>query len=302
MKLQTSLLAGGTALLSGLLLSLSGLHRSDSSSLASRQLWTLLERPKPLAMASPAGVNGVPAPPVQERWRSPLARQCQADRRLQQHLRKRLAHYRQRPPTLRIDPSNYGERHRQDAYGHALDPTPRLVVLHETVYGIGSAINTFLTPHERDEDQVSYHTLIGLDGTIVTVLDPRRRAFGAGFSGFNGQWVVTKPSIGGSVNNFALHVSLETPLDGEDDGDSHSGYTQAQYDSLAVVLADWMERFPIPPGNITTHRYVDLGGERADPRSFTWQALQQRLAALGSLCRPEPGGPGAIGWLAPRQR
>ena len=46
-----------------------------------------------------------------------------------------------------------------------------------------------------------------------------------------------------------------------------------------------MRRYAIPAENITTHRAVDLGGERADPRSFNWQALQQRLQNLGLLCR-----------------
>ncbi len=96
--------------------------------------------------------------------------------------------------------------------------------------------------------------------------------------------MVTNAKLSGSVNNFALHLSLETPLDGEDDGPAHSGYTAAQYDALAVVLADWMDRFAIPPEHITTHRHVDLGLERADPRSFDWQKLQIRLAALGFLC------------------
>jgi N-acetyl-anhydromuramyl-L-alanine amidase AmpD len=90
--------------------------------------------------------------------------------------------------------------------------------------------------------------------------------------------------MAGSVNNFALHLSLETPIDGENDAPRHSGYTSAQYDAMAVVLADWMQRFQIPADHITTHRYVDLGMERADPRSFDWQALQVRLAALGVLC------------------
>jgi N-acetyl-anhydromuramyl-L-alanine amidase AmpD len=88
----------------------------------------------------------------------------------------------------------------------------------------------------------------------------------------------------GSVNNFALHLSLETPLDGEDADSAHSGYSSRQYDALAVVLATWMRRYRIPFEHITTHRHVDLGGERADPRSFDWSALQVRLAALGVLC------------------
>jgi N-acetyl-anhydromuramyl-L-alanine amidase AmpD len=45
-----------------------------------------------------------------------------------------------------------------------------------------------------------------------------------------------------------------------------------------------MRRFKIPPDAITTHRHVDLGLERADPRSFDWGRLQARLAALGMLC------------------
>jgi N-acetyl-anhydromuramyl-L-alanine amidase AmpD len=45
-----------------------------------------------------------------------------------------------------------------------------------------------------------------------------------------------------------------------------------------------MQTFPIPADQITTHRAVDLGGERADPRSFDWSALQSRLGHLGLLC------------------
>lgn len=235
--------------------------------------------------APPAGRRSVPAPPDQPSWRSPLARRCNpGDPRRRRRLQALVAEVRQVPQRVRIDPSNYGRRFERDAFGNRLDPTPRLVVLHETVYGIGSAINTFATPHPRDEDQVSYHTLISTSGQVVQVLDPELRAYGAGNSAFNGQWVVSNPQLGGSVNNFALHLSLETPLDGENDAASHSGYTPAQYDSLAAVLADWMTRFPIGPGQITTHRAIDLGGERADPRSFSWQALEDRLADLGLLC------------------
>ncbi|MFO7629483.1 MAG: peptidoglycan recognition family protein [Prochlorococcaceae cyanobacterium] len=260
-------------------------HRQLRDPGPSRSLIDLLQEVETAPMAPGASQRQAPKPPPQAAWRSPLARQCDGDRALAKRLRQKLVTYRRNAITLNIHPSNYGERFRRDAYGNRLDPTPRLVVLHETVYGIGSAINTFLTRHDADEQQVSYHTLIGLDGTIVPVLDPQKRAFGAGYSGFNGAWAVTKPSIGGSVNNFALHLSLETPLDGENDAPGHSGYSQAQYDSLAVVLADWMERFPIPAEHITTHRYVDLGSERADPRSFAWSELGKRMAALGLLCR-----------------
>ena len=273
------------------LLSLGGLGwllREIASPLAGGSqpsLLELLEEVRQPPAAPPAGRRAVPAPPSHPQWRSPLQRRCAAvDPQRRQRLQALLAQIRTSPARVQIHRTNFGQRFRRDAYGNPVDPTPRLVVLHETVYGIGSAINTFVTPHPRDDDQVSYHALIGGDGAVVQVLDPSLRAFGAGNSAFNGQWVVTNRRVGGSVNNFALHVSLETPIDGEDDAASHSGYTPAQYDALAALLADWMTRFPISADQITTHRAVDLGGERSDPRSFSWRSLEQRLADLGLLC------------------
>lgn len=223
-----------------------------------------------------------PRPPAARNWSTPLRASCPSvPAELRDRLEARLADLDRVATRLRIDPSNYGERYRRDAYGNPVDPTPRLIVLHETVYGLSSAINTFVTPHPRDDDQVSYHTLIGQKGEVVRALDPSQRAFGAGNSAFNGRWVVTNPRVGGSINNFALHLSLETPLDGEDEEQGHSGYTSAQYDAMAVVLADWMRRYSIPVDHITTHRHVDLAAARADPRSFDWSQLQQRLLALG---------------------
>ena len=204
---------------------------------------------------------------------------------MRERLLKRKRSLAQVRKNIPADPSNFGNRFRRNPWGQPLNPDPRVVVLHETVYSLGSAINTFLTPHPRDEDQVSYHTLIGLDGSIVDLVDPLQRAFGAGYSAFFGEWAVTNAKFKGSVNNFALHLSLETPKDGHDNDKRHSGYTQAQYDAMALVLNDWLDRFGFEPAAITTHQHVDLGGERADPRSFSWSDLQIRLAALGKLCR-----------------
>jgi len=232
-----------------------------------------------------------PHPPAARRWQSPMASACESpEPQLVQRLALLVSRLPGRIRSVPTDRTNFAERQGLDAFGNPLDPRPRVVVLHETVYGIESAINTFVTPHSRDEDQVSYHTLIGQDGQVVQVLDPRWRAFGAGHSAFDGEWAITNPQVGGSINNFALHLSLETPLDGENEAPGHSGYTQAQYDAAAVVLAGWMRHFGIPWNRITTHRHVDLGGERADPRSFDWQALQMRLVALGMIpCRPPQG-------------
>lgn len=277
-------MAGASLVASGMVL---WLVRSAGGSPQANGTPSLLDILEEVRQVRPPRPPRRPAPPAPVRvaWASPLPRTCAAvDPRLRDRLRHLLADLPARTQHLRIHPTNYGERQAQDAFGNPLDPTPRLVVLHETVYGLRSAVNTFLTPHPRDDDQVSYHMLIGEKGEIVAAVDPSKRAFGAGNSAFQGQWAVTNPKVGGSVNNFALHLSLETPVDGEDAEGGHSGYSPAQYDALAVVLADWMRRFPISAQAITTHRHVDLAGERADPRSFNWQELQMRLAALGAIC------------------
>ena len=236
--------------------------------------------------AAPMGSS--PQPPLARSWSSPLTRQCSgidpAVRRRLEALLRRESSWR---ATVPIDPTNFGIRHPEDAYGQALDTTPRVVVLHETVYSLNSAVNTFLTPHPRDEDQVSYHTLIGLDGKVLDLVPPTKRAYGAGFSAFLGEWAITNKRFKGSVNNFALHLSLETPSNGANNNSSHHGYTSKQYDAMSLVLSDWIKIFNMPPAAITTHRHVDIGGERSDPRSFNWSELQLRLAALGDLCVAE---------------
>ena len=229
--------------------------------------------------------SSLPLPPKSRSWRSPLARQCSGvDTALRSRLNQLEARSSSWRAFLKIDPTNFGERYDKDAYGRVIDATPRVVVLHETVYSLSSALNTFMTPHLRDEDQVSYHTLVGQDGRVVDLVDPLSRAYGAGYSAFLGEWAITNKRVKGSVNNFALHLSLETPLSGANAYGSHSGYTTQQYDALALVLSGWIRSFNLPPAAITTHRHVDLGGERGDPRSFDWSKLQTRLAALGDLC------------------
>lgn len=186
--------------------------------------------------------------------------------------------YRPREDVRLAHPSNFGERFRTDVYGRPANPD-YIVVIHETVYSAESAVNYFQTPHAKDEDQASYHTLIKRDGTILYVVPPEKRAFGAGnsiFMGPNGpETFRSKRELPPSVNNFAYHVSLETPADGSNENRYHSGYTEAQYQSLAWLLA----RTSIPEYRITTHRQVDRSGSRQDPRSFDANRFLQKLRA-----------------------
>jgi hypothetical protein len=186
---------------------------------------------------------------------------------------KAFQQYKPRYTIIMADGSNYGDRFGTDVNGKKLNNQP-LAVLHETVGSARSAINTFRVPHRQDSQQVSYHALITLDGIIVYLVPPEKRAFGAGNSVFVGksgaEAVQTNPKLPPSVNNFAYHVSLETPLDGQgkySKNKSHSGYTDSQYKSLAWLLAT----SSIPDERITTHQKVDRSGQRFDPRNFDFQ-------------------------------
>lgn len=175
-----------------------------------------------------------------------------------------------------VHPSNYGERFAQNIYGQRVQ-NDWLIVLHETVGSGMSAINHFQTPHPKEEDQASYHALILLDGTIVYLVPPEKRAFGAGNSEFIGikgpETVQTKAQLPPSVNNFAYHIALETPADGQNNTNpTHSGYAEAQYQSLNWLI----RRTGVPLNRVTTHALVDRSGSRADPRSFDSSRLVGR--------------------------
>jgi len=180
-----------------------------------------------------------------------------------------FAQYRPRYEIAKVDPSNYGERYAKDANGLPLNNEP-IIVIHETSNSASSAVNFFQTPHDDESVQASYHSLIKLDGTVVYLVPPDKRAFGAGNSIFVGskgvETVQTNPSLPPSVNNFAYHVSLETPPDawGLNNIKNHSGYTELQYNSLAWLIA----QSQIPIDRMTTHRVVDRSGKKVDPLSF----------------------------------
>jgi hypothetical protein len=174
------------------------------------------------------------------------------------------------------NPTNYGPRFTQDINGNPVS-NPMVVVLHETVGSGSSAINTIQASQSDESRQVSYHAIVLLDGTLAFLVPPEFRAFGAGDSVFmvaNGpESVRTHPIFPPSVNNFAYHISLETPPDGRGNGSGHSGYTAAQYRSLAWLVL----RTGVPENRVTTHRAVDRSGQRRDPRSFNTAQFNQLI-------------------------
>ena len=172
--------------------------------------------------------------------------------------------------------SNYGDRYLQDVRGNAASIKP-IIVLHETVAPANSVINYFQAFQTNEDNQASYHTMIARDGTVIYFVPPDKRAFGAGNSVFATssakEAIQTNPKYPSSVNNFAYHISLETPPDGMHNGSRHGGYTEAQYNSLAWLVA----KTDVPFSRITTHRDVDRSGSRIDPRSFNFPKFQNLL-------------------------
>ncbi len=184
--------------------------------------------------------------------------------------RRAQVSYQPQEAVVLIDPTNYGDRYFKDVNGNpAL--LPPLVVLHETVGSASSTLNFFRTPHFKENNQASYHTLIRQDGTVFYLVPPDKRAYGAGnsrFVGVNGvaEAVKTHPKFPPSVNNFAYHVALESPPDGNTNAPTHSGYTPQQYQSLAWVIS----KTGVSNDRITTHKAVDRSGQRMDPRNFSF--------------------------------
>jgi len=180
--------------------------------------------------------------------------------------------------------TNYGIRTDRDVWGRRLIATPQVIVLHETVLGEPDTVALFSTAHPRDQDQVSYHMLVGRDGALLRIVPDDKRAYGSGMSAFGDVTQRTKPGQVGSINNIALHISLITPPDGRDDRDAHSGYSEQQYRSLAGQVLLWQGAHGIPLTRLTTHAAVDRSHSRYDPRSFRWDRFDLFYQEAAERC------------------
>lgn len=182
------------------------------------------------------------------------------------------------------DPTNYGNRDPRDVIGRNIPNKPELIVIHETVIPTDETIKLFKTSHPRDEDQASYHVLVDRTGELVRIVPDEKRAYGSGFSKFGDFTIHSKSPDNFSINNVALHISLESPEDGRKDTSSHSGYTNSQYSSLAKKVLLWQAKYGIPVFRITTHASVDRSHSRYDPRSFRWDELDYYHRQYAKIC------------------
>ncbi len=146
-----------------------------------------------------------------------------------------------------------------------------LIVLHETIVDCEELLDYIQSPTFG----TSYHACISLDGTIVYLVDSDKKAIAAGKSVYTSP-TGEKESIRDSVDDFSYQIALETPIDGRDiKQESHSGYTKAQYKSLAWLIS----RTGVEEERIVTHKQVSLAGSK-DPRSFDMGRLKTDLASF----------------------
>ncbi len=185
--------------------------------------------------------------------------------------------------TLQSAAANYfGKRVVEDASGAPIPAHPGLIVLRETVLDLPTTIALFQRNQGCNFAQASYQLLIGRNGQRVRIVAADARAYGAGDSCFGDLRLRTSGANPPSINNFSLHVSLESRAVGRGDTDAHAGYTPQQCRALAEQVLHWQDLYGVPMERVKTHAAVDRSHSLYDPRSFRWdrfdRAYQQALS------------------------
>ena len=109
--------------------------------------------------------------------------------------------------------------------------------------------------------KVSYHYLIGRDGTVYQFVPESEKAWHAGVSEFKGE------TVGNSVNPFSIGVSFAN------DGLGNEAYRPIQYEVGGELVAAICKRHGIPLHRVTTHSVVSPG-RKTDPWGwFDWSAF-----------------------------
>ena len=130
-----------------------------------------------------------------------------------------------------------------------------LVVLHATEDegDEQGAIDWLCNPQpDHPERRVSAHIVIGRDGTIYELVDPRHRAWHAGPSQFG-----NRPDC----NSYSIGIELANRCDGKE------AFPDAQLAAAAQRVAEYMKEWPaITTDRITRHSDIALPvGRKRDP-------------------------------------
>lgn len=136
----------------------------------------------------------------------------------------------------------------------------KYVVLHGTwVEDSEVALNDFLCNPNID---VSCHYLVDRDGQVFQLVKEEQRAWHAGKSTWRAD---------ASLNHSSIGIEMQNK--GEDSGEP---YTEAQYESLSLLLKGIMLRHKITPENVLAHS--DIATDRKDDPGthFDWLYLEKQ--------------------------
>ena len=158
-----------------------------------------------------------------------------------------------------LDSPNHGPR--------TGNPGIRLIVLHATADN-GSELGAESWMRNPDAE-VSAHLHIRRDGTVVRLVDDRRRAWHAGASSWPGVGDVNSESLGWEIANR---------------NDGREAYTDAQYRAVAELLAHYLPQ-GIARGDVVSHAQVSPG-RKTDPLGWDWARMWGLVDHLTSPVPP----------------
>lgn len=142
-----------------------------------------------------------------------------------------------------------------------------LVVIHATA---GKSDEGDLSWLCSPKSRVSYHYLVGRDGTAYQLVQESRRAWHAGVS----RWLARE-----NCNDFSLGVALSFHPD-------EGAYPQVQLDAAAELVADICKRRGLDGSRIVGHADISPGRKTDPYPAFPWGPF--RLAVINRLHPPPP--------------
>lgn len=123
----------------------------------------------------------------------------------------------------------------------------KLIVLHETLYPYSQVKGAI------QSSDSSYHYVILIDGTLVSIADPSSYVQAVGNIFYRDIE---------DVDLVGIHVSLESPYTSHPEDETHKGYEDLQYRTLARLI----NRLGFKASQVITHNEVDES--YMDPRSL----------------------------------
>jgi len=138
-----------------------------------------------------------------------------------------------------------------------------LIVIHESLYPYEEIAPYFQSSIHRGR----YHSFIKRDGEVIYITPPNKKAEAAYESSFKGE------HIGGTVDPFAYHICLESPLGTSPIVHTHLGYSESQYYSLAWLIA----RTRVDIERVVGHKDIDTRGKSIDPRDLDMERVKRDI-------------------------